>query len=175
MNRYRLPCVFAALMVLSSCARLAPAGFWANYRPELIVQKYSDQGPWGGIRWVHWVAPAPGMFTLAGVESFATSHGWVCQKPVAYSAQQIHAWRYPQQNAGKPVFPLHFGSANRPPVDATVREFPRHIDGDSLVVQCDSRWARVEPGSGKSSTAFGYIQIDRSGTRLAVYHLWGET
>jgi len=171
MNRYRLSCIFAALMILSSCARLSPAGFWATYQPELIVRKYSDQGPWGGVRWVHWVAPAPGMFTLADVESFATSHGWVCQKPVAYSAQQIHVWQY----AGKPVFPLHFGSANRPPGDSTVKEFPRDIDGDSLVVQCDSRWARVEPGSGKSSTAFGYIQIERSGTRLAVYHLWGET
>jgi hypothetical protein len=175
MNRYiavsRLSCVFVALAVLACCSRQTPAGFWATYRPELIARKYSDQGPWGGVRWVHWVAPAPGTFTLADVESFATSHGWVCQKPVAYSAQQIHVWQY----SGKPVFPLHFGSANRPPDNATVMEFPRDIDGDSLVVQCDSRWVRVEPGSGKSSTALGYIQIDKSGTRLAVYHLWGET
>jgi hypothetical protein len=151
MNRHRLSCVFVALAVLSSCAKLSPAGFWATYRPELIVQKYSDQGPWGGIRWVHWVAPAPGTFTLADVERFATSNGWACQKPVAYSAEQVRAWQ------------------------SSRKEFPRHIDGDSLVVQCDSRWVRVEPGSGDSSTAFGYIQIDRSGTRLAVYHLWGET
>lgn len=166
----RLSCLFAILVVTTGCGRLEPAGFWTTYRPELIVRDSSDQGPWGGHRWVHWEAPAPGMFKSADVVRFATSQGWRCQKPVAYSAEQIRGW----QVSGAPVFPLHFGSADRPPNDGS-EDFFRHIDSNSWVIPCETGWIRVAPGSGDTSTALGYIQIDRKGIRLAVYHLWGET
>jgi hypothetical protein len=166
----RLSCVVAVLAAAVGCSRLSPAGFWARYRAESIVDQSSDQGPWGGVRWVHWVAPAPGRFTPAGAERFAASHGWTCQRPVSYSAEQVHAW----QSSGKPVFPLPFGPADRPSGNGSAEALPRHIDGASWVVRCESGWIRVEPGSGKETPAFGYIQVDRSGTRMAVYHLWGE-
>jgi hypothetical protein len=101
---------------------------------------------------------------------FANSKGWVCREPVTYSAEQVRLWLYD----GKPVFPLHFDAPDRPPTNYSVTHFPRNIDGDSWVTQCDSGWTRVEPGSGSAETAFGYIQIEKSGLRLAVYHLWGE-
>ena len=158
------------MTVVVSCAKGVPGGFWAEYRAESIVDQSSDQGPWGGVRWVHWVAPAPGALTPAEAVQFAAAHGWTCQKPVNYSAEQIREWQY----SGKPVFPLRFGPADRRPDNGAVQELPRHIDGDSWVIQCDSGWVRVEPGSGKDTPAYGYIQLDRPGTRMAVYHLWGE-
>jgi hypothetical protein len=168
--RHRLFAALAMLAILSGCTRLSPAGFWTTYRPELIAGKYSDQGPWGGIRWVQWQAAAPGTFTVADAKRFAGSKGWTCGDPISYSADQIRMW----QIGGKPVFPLHFGPPDRPPHNATVDRFPLSITGDSSVMQCDSGWTRVEPGLADTKKAYGYIQVEKAGTRLAVYHLWGE-
>jgi hypothetical protein len=72
------------------------------------------------------------------------------------------------------VFPLHFVAADQTPNHTGVLEFPRHINGDSIVYECYSGWMRVEPGSAIGRDAFGYIQLEQSGTRMAVYHLWGD-
>jgi len=155
----------------TGCSRATPSGFWPGYKAALIVGQHSDQGPWGGTRWIQWVAKPPARFTMADAVTFAKSHGWKCAPPVTYTAGQLRVWQF----MDKPVFPLHFGPADRAPDDRSVEEFPRHIDGESLVSECDSGWIRVPPGSGKSETAFGYIQVEVTGARMAVYHLWGDS
>jgi hypothetical protein len=55
-----------------------------------------------------------------------------------------------------------------------VHELPRHIREASSVYTCKTGWIRVEPGTGISTGALGYVQIDKTGTRMAIYHLWGE-
>jgi hypothetical protein len=82
----------------------------------------------------------------------------------------LRLWQY----AGDAVFPLHFSPAERAPEDAAVKNFPRRISDDSVVSECKTGWIRVEPGSDQSSDALGYIQIEESGARMAIYHLWGE-
>ena len=100
---------------------------------------------------------------------FAKSKGWSCGDPVRYSQDQLRLWQF----AGQPVFPLHFGPADRPP-DNAIQKFPRYINDDSLVYECTTGWIRVDPGTARDTDALGYIQIDKSGSRMAVYHLWGE-
>lgn len=38
--------------------------------------------------------------------------------------------------------------------------------------ECRTGWIRVEPGTEQTRDATGYIQIEESGTRMAIYHLW---
>lgn len=167
----RRACASLLLVTVAlGCGRLTPPGFWVSYRSELIHHKFSDQGPWGGSRSIFWMSPAPGTFRASDAIRFAASSGWSCGNPVRYSAAEISAWRY----AGRPVFPLLFGSADHAPNDASVLDFARYISEHSLVVECKTGWIRVEPGTGHERNAFGYIQIDERGTRMAVYHLWGE-
>lgn len=154
----------------AGCGRTTPAGFWGGYRPELIEQKFSDQGPWGGVRWISWAARTEGMFRASDVLRFAESKGWSCREPSKYPAAQLRQWQF----AGQAVFPLHFGPADRAPDNDTVRKFPRAISEDSLISECRTGWIRVEPGTDQTSDATGYIQIGESGTRMAIYHLWGE-
>jgi hypothetical protein len=73
-----------ALAIISSCSRSTPAGFWTSYKPELIANRRSDQGPWGGTRWVQWLGAKPGTFAPVDVVRFAESKGWACQKPLGY-------------------------------------------------------------------------------------------
>lgn len=160
----------AAFVIVLGCARASPAGFWTTYRPALIRDKYSDQGPWGGVRWIQWTSPTPGTFQAAEVLKFARTKGWSCKEPVTYSANQLRLWTF----AARPVFPLHFGPADHRPDSQEVLKFPRSIADDSLISECQTGWMRVDPGSGKDKAALGYIQIDLAGRQLAVYHLWGE-
>jgi hypothetical protein len=159
-----------AVMSAASCARLTPAGFWARYKPDLIVGRHSDQGPWGGTRWLHWEARSLGTFTAADAVQFAASYGWACEPAVPYTAKQLALWTYQK----RPVFPLAFGPADRIPDNSAVEGFPRTIHDDSVVVACASGWIRVDPGTDRSTTAFGHILVNKAGTRMAVYHLWGE-
>jgi hypothetical protein len=156
---YRLAIV-ALFVIACACARASPAGFWSTYRPDLIKNDDSDQGPWGGVRWIHWTSPTPGTFRAAALLEFARSKGWSCKEPVTYSASQLRLWTF----AARPVFPLHFGPADHQPDNQAVLNFPRFIADDSLISECRTGWMRVEPGSGKDTDALGYIQIDRGRT-----------
>ena len=151
---------------------MSPAGFWLTYREDLVVNEHSNQGPWGGRRWIHWKSVEP-MFDLADVIRFAENHGWECEESEEYSAGQIATWVWGDTS----VFPLFYGFTGDPgwkhshPYNT---DFPRHIDGEAIVVRCDSGWIRVRPGTDQESTAFGYIVTSRDRRRMAVYHLWGE-
>jgi hypothetical protein len=149
---------------------LGPAGFWTAYRPDDIVEKNSDQGPWGGSMWIHWAAASPSAFDLGEAVRFAEGNGWTCGEPETYPAARLSTWMH----LGRPVFPLFFGEPDGGTIDAGNAEFPRHILHDSLIVRCETGWMRVAPGTGDSSPAYGYIQISAEGSLLAVYHLWGE-
>jgi hypothetical protein len=162
--------VILGLAIISACSWSSPAGFWTSYRPELIANRQSDQGPWGGIRWIQWLGPKPGTFAPVDAVRFAESKGWSCRKPVPYSGAQMRIWHY----SGRLVFPLPFGPADHRPDNPAVENLPRIIDDDSWVIACDSGWSRVEPGTDKETPALGYIHLDAIGTRMAVYHLWGE-
>jgi len=155
-------CVF--LLALLGCS--GAAGFWTSYEPARIVERRSDQGPWGGKRWVLWQGPA-GTFTPQGAVAFATEHGWQCRPAEVYSAEKMQGWVLGKQR----VFPLmdEAGVASD-----TTNWFPRPIDRDSVVVRCETGFIKVDPGTGDTSPAHGYIHIGLDGRDMAVYHLWGE-
>ena len=69
----------------------------------------------------------------------------------------------------EPVFPLVFGGD-----DVHTKDLKRHIVGDAVVIKCDSGWTKVDPGSGNSSAAYGYILLNNDRSKMAVYHFWGE-
>ena len=156
--------------IVSSCNKATPAGFWKSYHGDEVLEQASDQGPWGGSRWIQWAANAPNSFRVAEAVQFASENGWDCEEPTSYSADRMSKWL----GRNGPVFPLFFGKPetwrNYPAND----EFPRHILNDSTIVRCETGWIRVAPGSGESSPAFGYIHVGSDGRHMAVYHLWGE-
>ena len=145
--------------VVMSCSRLAPAGFWTSYRPASIVAQDSDQGPWGGHRWIHWLEEEGNSFELPAVVAFATEAGWECGEATQYGAEETATW----VRRDDPIFPV-----------LRWRKFPRHLQGQLSVVECETGWIREAPGSGETSPAFGYIVMGNNDRGLAVYHLWGD-
>jgi hypothetical protein len=148
-KRYVLLAI-AAVVVFQSC-RVArgPAGFWKLYRPEFVVSQHSDQGPWGGERQIEWRTANVRTFSFAEAKAFAERQGWKLLAQTRYESPPLVA------PAAKPHEP-HFL-----PIPSTVGRF-------------DSAWIREDPGSGDASTAFGYVQVSDDGTRMYVYHFWGN-
>ncbi len=152
-----------------ACNALAPSGFWKNYRHDLIAGQSSDQGPWGGHRWIQWTSQRSGAFTVADATRFAESHGWKHVGTKHYSAEEISSW----VNNKAPVFPLIYENQGMTSNSYCTR-FPRTIDGPATVVRFDSMWTRVPPGSGNDEVAFGFVLVSDDGRQMAVYHAWGD-
>jgi hypothetical protein len=157
-NRARRAAIVIVATALVGCRALTPSGFWKGYRSNTIVKQFSDQGPWGGERWILWDSPSGEPFSETDARRFAERHGWQFLDRVEVSPESI---------GGSPLFRVGYDRARE--------GFPKLISGDSLVLKFDSRWAREEPGTNDMSTAYGYVQISKDGRRMVVYHLWGNS
>jgi hypothetical protein len=163
--------VLAQALVLS-CSSAMPAGFWSSYRKDLIVNLNSDQGPWGGWRWVEWRAEQAQTFREADVRLFAEKKGWKCSEREEYSTAQLTHWQY----GHRPIFPLLYPTDRGFDYFSGVARFPRTIASDSIVLKCQTGWMRSNPTGHDPElvTAYGFIHLSKDGREMAVYHLWGE-
>jgi hypothetical protein len=159
--------VIPALMMCMSCSHASPAGFWTRYCNNMIVFNTSDQGPWGGSRVIHWSSPKMAAFYEQAVRAYAEENGWKYIDSVSVTSAELSTWV--SQKDKKPYFVL-FGRDN----EYLCLKFPRHIMTDSVILKFESGWTREHPGSGEMTPAYGYIQINKEGTSMAVYHLWGN-
>jgi hypothetical protein len=149
------------------------ASFWKGYLSEFIVAQQSDQGPWGGWRWIQWQAAKPGTFQESAVRAFAERKGWKCVQRDEYTAKTVATW---VTFKGQPNFPLLYPMDHGPDYYQPSERFARHISSDSVVLKCDSGWMRSDPVGHEPNlvTAYGLIHLSKDGRGMAVYHLWGE-
>jgi len=156
----------ALLAAPVACNRLGPSGFWTRHHADLIVFQENHQGPWGGHRVIHWAHAKASTFTEASARAFAERNGWKFVDSTPVLASELRTWVVRPNSM---VFVL-FGRDDQ----KLCLQFPRHIHTNSIVLKFETGWVRVEPGTGQSSPAHGYVQIDEEGKSMAVYHLWGE-
>jgi hypothetical protein len=145
------------LVLLVACNRLVPSGFWKSYRSELIQKQYSDQGPWGGERWLFWSASKSGVLSEHEVSQFATDHGWRFVRRFAVPAGTLRK---------SPAF-----DAAPDPASSSL---PAFINGDSMILKFDSGWMFEDAGTNEMTTAHGYVQISADGRQMVVFHAWGN-
>ena len=171
-NLYRRAIFSLLILTTLGCGKCGGVGsFWKGYEREKIVNQYSDQGPWGGSRWIHWESDIENYFTPEASEAFAEKKGWDCFERTRYSAKELEDWF---DWDGNPVFPLFHDVPTEQVYDHGIEGWSRHILSDSVVIKCETSWLREDPGSNETSPAYGYIQINDRGTRMAVYHFWGN-
>lgn len=151
----------------SSCNKLSPAGFWTNYEKELIKEKYSNQGPWGGKRYIHWQANDNHFFDLKNMFEFANDNGWHLIDTIMFSSEDLK--RFTKNN--KPSFPFTYTDFNDPLDD---NQFPRWIITDATLYRFTTGWVAIEPGNLNSTEFNGYLLVNDKENEVTIYHLWGE-
>ena len=143
-----------ALISLSCNSAPIPSGYWGGYAKEWLVAKSIDQGPWGGHLEFTWSNAPHAQFNHASVRQFAESNGWhfIDEHPFKGSALPKHPGHSPSSGPTEPDFMLI----------------------DSIVMRFDSGWIREDPGTGDTSTSVGYIQVSNDGSKMYVFHFWGN-
>ena len=156
---------------LISCNRAKPAGFWKNYRPNLIIAENSDQGPHGGHMSVCWKTSGIEIFDSKSILGFADKNGWTIVDSLEFSQEQTIKWRHNE----KSIFPLTFkGFSDSLTNDATLDNFPRWFGGNVKLYRFKTGWVTIEPGTDNSIEENGFILINGDNTQFAIYHLWGD-
>jgi len=113
--------------LLTACGKLTPAGFWANFQKDFLVENISDQGPWGGHRAMYWNADKQNTFCPKSVLDFATKNGWQLTDSSAYKFDILENWKL----LDKPIFPLSSNGFDKiPKNDNIYNNFPRWINTD---------------------------------------------
>jgi hypothetical protein len=162
--------LITCFLALAGCSSLTPAGFWKSYRKENVVSKFSDQGPWGGTRIIHWKSNILGDFKEEDATAFAEKNGWRYVSRSVITAQELSrdwvGWK------GQLVFPLFYGFDTG---FVNNLEYPRVITEDCIVIKYDSRWMREDAGTNEMSVAYGYVMISHDGKKMSMYHLWGNS
>jgi hypothetical protein len=159
-------------LINSTCNTvLTPAGFWENYKKELLKKSISDQGPYGGHRAIYWKASNTNTFNPTDVIDFAHKNGWTLIDSSIFTDEQTNKWTY-NNNA---VFPLSStGFSESTLNDTQIKNFPRWFGGEVKVYKFKTGWLLIDPGTDNSIEENGFVVMKDDGTAMAAYHFWGE-
>lgn len=158
-------------LVLASCNKATPAGFWKSYQKKFLVKSISDQGPYGGHMAVYWKTGKQSTFTSTCVLAFAKKNGWSLVDSAEFNSDQTIGWKY----SGKEVFPLtSTGFSETVRNNTQLEYFPRWFGGQVKVYKFKTGWVTIEPGSDNSIEVNGFVVTNGDRTEMAIYHLWGE-
>jgi hypothetical protein len=154
----------SALILLSvvspSCSRM-PAAFWKNYHPELILEKSSDQGPWGGVRKIVWKSETANTFTAKQLIDYAAQNGWQLADSL-----------------------ILIGGSLEIPANASGTDYSLSILQEEALQLLNATtcriflfktgWIAVEPGNARDTEITGFLVLNPNGDELAMFHRWGE-
>lgn len=158
------------ILWLSSCDKAMPTGFWRDYKNELIKEDVSDQGPWGGHRAMFWKSKTENEFRTKEIIDFAKENNWVFIEKKNVKKEELESWTYNREL----VFPLNHEGMQSGSGTPSYADFPRWLNDDLELLKFKTPWIVVEPGSGESSDAYGYVLINNKGNEMSMYHMWGE-
>jgi hypothetical protein len=142
--------VFLALSF--SCTRIAPAGFWEDFKSDLVTGSSNDHGPWGGHRIMNWASESTSTFSSKEIIAFALEHGWEMVDSLTLN------------EGGVDAFLMRDDHLN----------ITAEITGKSKAYVFKTGWIVVDPGTDETNDVNGFVVINETGTEMLVYHLWGE-
>lgn len=160
--------LLSLLMILASCKKLKPAGFWEGYQELFMKKNVSEFGPYGGFRAMYWHASERSSFSIHDILKFAQNNGWQCVDTILISSDTLAKHLV----GSKSYFPFSYTDFSN--MDNLELEFPRWINSDVVLYRCRTEWLAVQPGNAIQTEINGYIVISADSLQFSVYHLWGE-
>lgn len=148
---------------------VTPAGFWTKYNSDLIEEKFSDQGPWGGTRAIYWENKKNQTFSPADILEFAKSNEWILNKSENLSKEELDQFL----TYSKDRIQIELGEIV-PEQNRFLIEFPVYFIDDVTLYRFSTRWIILEPGTDNSTTENGFILLNKKMDKMALYHRWGE-
>lgn len=157
-QRTRLIAVFSGFIFFSCSSTKPPGSFWLRYEKQFINESIvcsmpSNAGESGYIS-IRWQCGVTQRFSISDVQQFAMANGWTIlnQKPfspVTHSLTIPHKQRHSKTE-------------------------PSFLPIESTLFTLDSGWKREPWMNTINFSSVAYIQIASDGSRLCVFHFWGQ-
>jgi len=146
-----------------------PAEFWTEYNQDLIEDKFSDQGPWGGTRTIYWESEKNLTFRPVDILEFAKSNDWTLNKSENMSKEELDQILTYNKNRIQIELSEIIAEHNRFVID-----FPIYFTDDITLYRFSTGWLLFEPGTDNSTTENGFILLNKNKNKMVLYHRWGE-
>lgn len=155
--------IFSLTVLLTSCNKTTPAGFWTDFHKDLILTKDSDQGPWGGHREINWKSESNNTFTGKELIEFADKNDWKLLDSISFSEDTLTKNSFSKlKNDDYSLYILNESI------------LPKLKSNDNQIFIFKTTWLAVEPGNARESFENGFAIINSDGRELKIFHLWGE-
>jgi hypothetical protein len=155
--------IFTLIVLITSCNKATPAGFWTDFHKDLILTKNSDQGPWGGHREINWKSEANNTFTDKELIEFSENNDWELIDSISFSTDTLTKSSFSK---------LKNDAYSLDILNESI--LPRLKTNDNRIFIFKTTWLAVEPGNTRETFENGFAVLNSDGTELKVYHLWGE-
>lgn len=165
--------VMLLAITLLSCHKFTPAGFWTGFQRQYLNEQESKQGPRGGHLAYNWEAEKSATFKVGKLLEFCRKNDWKLVDSSRIVENEMNDWI----RNGRTIFPFYESgysmkdTNDRSPV---IFEFPRWIHEDLRIYSFKTDWVLFEPGTDERINVNGFVLINDQGTKMSVYHLWGE-
>ena len=133
--------------LLTGCNSVIPANFWFNFKSGDITKKFSDHGPYGGTTTANWQLTGEQLTTYELIH-FAEKHNW------KYLSTETE-FNFPYE-------------ANQ------LEDLGNYLTDYHDILTFKTNCIIVEPGTGESFDALGYVFLNAERTKMTVFHRWGE-
>ena len=155
--------IFCLTVLLTSCNKTTPAGFWTDFHKELILTKNSDQGPWGGHREINWKSESTNTFTDKKLIEFANKNDWKLLDRISFSTDTLTKNSFSK---------LKNDDYSLDIINESI--LPKLKTKDNRLFIFKTTWLKIEPGNTRETFENGFAVLNSGGTELRIYHLWGE-
>jgi hypothetical protein len=154
---------FSLTILLISCNKTTPAGFWLNFHTDLILNKLNDQGPWGGQREIRWKSKNQLYFSDIELIEFAEKNNWQLLDSITFSKNT-----FTKSNLSK----LKNDDISLDLIKERI--LPNLKTNDNKIFIFKTKWLAVEPGNTRETFENGFAILNSNKTELTILHFWGE-
>lgn len=141
------------LLNFVSCNKIVPSVFWKNFHPDKIVDKFSDNGPWGGKTKISWIFKNP--INEKELLEFASSNGWTFNNKTILDSDKLN-----DENYSDEILKLNISDNSK--------------HKNSTIYRFKTGWIAVKAGNQSETETNGFAILNSNRTELTVFYIWGE-
>lgn len=155
--------ILSLIVLVASCSKTTPAGFWTTFHKDLIFTKNSNQGPWGGYTEIYWKSEDNSTFIDGELIEFANNNDWMLIDSISLSTDTL---------TEKSFSKLKNDDYS---LDILKEEILTKIKStDNKIFVFKTTWLEVESGNARETFENGFAVLNSDRTELKVYHRWGD-
>lgn len=155
--------ILCLTVIITSCNKTTPAGFWKDFHKDFMLTKDCAQGPWGGHREINWKSESNNTFTDKELIEFADKNDWQLIDSISFSADTLTNKSFSKLKNDDYSFDILNESI-----------LPKLKTNDNKVFIFKTTWLAVDPGNTRETFENGFAVLNSDRTDLKIFHFWGE-